>query len=69
MTCIACYLAGALTFGLLMMVVLMRTHKTPPPTLHHRRKNRDAAVPPTAPSWEREEGVRYEFLGITGYEE
>lgn len=74
---ILAYLAGALTFGLLTMAVLMRLHKTPPPTFH-RRKNRDAPERKlfdeikegmADPERERNGGVDYKWLGMTGSEQ
>jgi hypothetical protein len=32
-------------------------------------RRRDRPIPYISPAWEREEGVRYEFLGQTGMEE
>jgi hypothetical protein len=78
MTHILAYLAGALTFGLLTMAVLMRVHRAPPPTLHHRRKNRDAPDRKlfdeiqegvADPERERNGGVDYKWLGMTGSEQ
>lgn len=66
---IAAYLLGALSFGAFMLWLLVKLHpKATPPTLH-RRKNRDRPIPYIPPAWEREEGVDYKWLGITGMEE
>lgn len=57
------FLLGASAFG--MLAILMLAHKPPPsPTLHARRKYRDAVV-----EVDRECGIRYEHLGMTGLEE
>jgi hypothetical protein len=67
------FLAGfafgiATLWAFLELIALVARRRVPPPTLH-RRKNRDRPIPYISPAWEREEGVRYEFLGQTGMEE
>ena len=70
MTNLIIFLAGFLLgiFACGVLAFLLAVHRQPAPTLH-RRKNRDRPVPYIPPAWEREEGVRYEFLGQTGMEE
>lgn len=75
---ILAYLAGALTFGLLMITVLMCIHRRPPPTLHRRRKNRDAPernlfseLKEGVGELERERtgGIDYKWINLTGLED
>lgn len=61
-------LLGAIAFGVFAILLLAHKRPAPPPTFHHRRF-RDLPVPETVPSWEKEEGVQYRFMGVTGSEE
>ncbi|KAA1013009.1 hypothetical protein FVF58_09470 [Paraburkholderia panacisoli] len=68
MTYVAAYLLGVITFGVFMLMKLR--HRTPAPTLY-RRKNRDR-LPEVVPIPVVDAGVggiRYEHLGMTGFEE
>jgi hypothetical protein len=68
---ITIFLLASFAWGILIAGVLLYLHRprAVAPTLHHRRKNRDAPVPPTVPSWEREEGgIDYKWINLTGEE-
>lgn len=80
MTNLIIFLAGFLLgiFACGVLAFLLAAHKHPPPTL--RRRNRDRQIPERNLFKElkegvselermREEGVRYEFLGMTGSEQ
>jgi hypothetical protein len=69
---IAAYLLGAISFGVFVLVVMVRLHNKPPSITMAARKAVD--VPHTRRQWRdaperREEGVRYEFMNMTGLEE
>jgi hypothetical protein len=76
---IAAYLLGAISFGVFVLVVMVRLHNKPPSiTMNarkpvdvpcHERKYRGKETTVVVPSWEREEGVRYEFMNMTGLED
>ena len=61
---LAGFLLGIFACGVL--AFLLKAHKHPPPTLRHR--NRDRPIPEVPVPWEREEGVDYRFINLTGEE-
>jgi hypothetical protein len=67
---IAAYLLGAISFGAFVLVVMVRLHNKPPSITMHARKPVDV---PHRRQWRdaperREDGVRYEWINLTGEE-
>jgi hypothetical protein len=65
--CVGFYSLGIFNCAVFAAVYMLHRPRYTAPT--RRRKNRDKPLPEVVPSWEREEGVRYQFMGATGLEE
>ena len=53
-------------WGALLYLVLQHRPRSQTPTL--RRRNRDRPIPEVPVPWEREEGIDYKWINLTGEE-
>lgn len=66
--CVGFYGLGVFNCAVFAAVYLLHRPRYVAPT-KHRRQWRDQPVAEVAPQHEKEEGVRYRFMGSTGLEE